>query len=156
MRLEDGGIYIFSGDFRVQGGARLYTDGDDEVLIFLTCDVNPCNGQPAAHFEVTGNSNSSVELKGLSGDYQNIAIYVDRTSGTEYPTPTVNVAGQGAVDMAEANIYNVGAHTRMAGNGGSRDVQTLVTYTLEFDGNAEYRVHWDLELETEFEISLVE
>jgi hypothetical protein len=76
-------------------------------------------------------------------DYENIAIFVDRTADTGN---CISVAGQGNL-FVDGNIYAISCDIGMSG--GSDAVfdlnGTIVANTIDFGGGAEYNVHWSEE-----------
>ncbi len=140
-----GGVYVFKEGVQSSGqDTRLY--GTSELLIYMTCPSSPCNGANPASFKISGGAEGGLmlELTGLSGYYEHIAIWVDRTASPS--SKCVSITGQGNVQI-DGNIYALGCTVQMSGQGDAVfDINgSIIGDQIEFSGQAQYNVSWDAE-----------
>jgi hypothetical protein len=162
--LVTGGIYTVTGGV-VLASATGVLNGDN-VLFYITCphvsDANraaPCDGRDPAPFQSAGVSRFDLSGKPGSPEYENLAIFVDRTSGPglEDPGPAVQISGQGASQMTGA-IYAIGSKVLITGNGATLNLNiAVVANMLEFAGNGTVNVTYDILLiPPDFQVALIE
>jgi Putative Flp pilus-assembly TadE/G-like len=135
------GVYIIRGGLSVTGSGRITGSG---VLLYITCNPSPCNGNVPAPFSISGTS--SFQLSGHSG-YNNLTIFVDRTAGVgNNNAPVVDITGTASSTLS-GGVYAISTIVRITGNGGTKNLNiAIVADRLLFAGNGTINVTYDLDL----------
>jgi hypothetical protein len=163
--LVSGGVYVVTGGVLLASSTGVLNG--DNVMFYVTCvstsNANvaaPCDGRDPAPFQSAGVSR--FDLSGIPGspEYENLAIFVDRTSGpglTIPPGPAVQISGQGASQMTGA-VYAISSKVLITGNGATLNLNiAVVANMLEFAGNGTVNVTYDIELiPPDYQLALVE
>ncbi|MCK9517698.1 MAG: pilus assembly protein TadG-related protein [Dehalococcoidia bacterium] len=143
------GVYILTRGISVSG-----TMTANNVTFYLTCPGGACNGDVPQAFNVS--AEAEVTLSGRE-EFENIAIFADRTAGTNTGQDLITVQGDGSSTFSGA-VYAIAGGVSFTGQSGTFPLNVaIVADTITLGGGAMIDVTYDIDLiPPHYKLALIE